>query len=325
MRRLAAVAESFPLARPFVISRWARHAAEVVTVTVAEGSLAGRGEATPNRRYGQSVKGCLAEIMAMAPAIAAGIGRDELQAMAPGPARNALDCALWDLEAKRAGTTVFAMLGRTPPDTIDTAFTLSLAAPGEMAEEAARHAARPVLKLKLGAGDNPQRIAAVRAAVPGARLIADANEALAPHGLARQIDEMAALGLELLEQPLPAGADTALAAFAHAVPVCADESCHLAADIAGLAGRYEAVNIKLDKTGGLTGALELEAAARAAGLKVMVGCMVSTSLGLAPAQVLAAGADFVDLDAALYLSKDRAEAIAYTPDAMAIARPALWG
>ena len=325
-RSLVVCEEQFPLKNVFTIARGSRTEAQVVTVTLTEGKHRGRGEATPNLRYDETGQSVIAAIDAVAGEIEAGIDRAGLQAlMSPGAARNAVDCALWDLEAKMTGTPAFALAVRTPPVSIPSAYTLSLGTPEEMAREANTHKQRPLLKLKLGGGDDLSRVAAVHEAAPNARLIVDANEAADPDNLQSLIDGLAGLGVEMVEQPLPAGDDAALADLTHTIPLCADESCHVAADVAALKGRYDIVNIKLDKTGGLTEALKLEARARAVGLGVMVGCMVSSSLGLAPAQIVAASADFVDLDTALYLARDRASPIIYANTNMAIAKPELWG
>ncbi|MHA1522878.1 MAG: N-acetyl-D-Glu racemase DgcA [Alphaproteobacteria bacterium] len=325
-RTLAVCEEEFPLKKVFTIARGSRTMAQVVTVTLTQGAHTGRGEATPNVRYDETRASVMRDIRDVAGEIEAGIDRAGLQSlMPPGAARNAVDCALWDLEAKATGIPVFTLAGRTAPNAIPSAYTLSLGSPEEMAREAQTHALRPLLKLKLGGGDDLARVAAVHQAAPGARLIVDANEAADPDNLQGLIDGLANLGVEMIEQPLPAGNDAALAQVTHTIPLCADESCHVAADVAALKGRYDVVNIKLDKTGGLTQALELEARARAVGLGVMVGCMVSSSLGLAPAQIVAAGADYVDLDTALFLASDRAAPITYANTDMAIATPQLWG
>jgi L-alanine-DL-glutamate epimerase-like enolase superfamily enzyme len=319
--------ESFPLAIPFRISRALRRAADVVCVTLTEDGVTGRGEGRPIERYGESCASAHDEIAAVAGDLAAGLDRPGIDAtMRPGAARNAVDCALWDLDAKRAGTTVWALAGRARPDAIETAFSLSLDRPTRMARAAANARRHPLLKLKLGGdGQDVARIAAVRDARSDARLIADANEALLPRDLPEVIDAALRFRLEMIEQPLPADRDRELDGIAPAALFCADESCHTTHDLDRLCGRYGMINIKLDKTGGLTEALRLETAARAAGFKVMVGCMFSTSLGIAPAQIVAAGADLVDLDAPLYLAADRDSAITYDGAAMRPADPALWG
>ena len=246
--------------------------------------------------------------------------------MPAGAARNAVDCALWDLEAKLAGTSAWAMCARTPPERILTAYSLGIDTPSAMAEAAGAAQRAPLIKIKLaGDGADIERMDAVRGARPDARIIVDANEALDLERLAQVLAAARRIGIEMIEQPLPAGDDEALADIERVVPICADEACQTSSDVAGLVGRYDMVNIKLDKTGGLTEALRLEAATRAAGLKVMVGCMFSTSLGIAPAQIVAANADCVDLDATLHLAADRDHPIGIHGCAMKIASPALWG
>jgi L-Ala-D/L-Glu epimerase len=314
--------EAFPLAEVFTIARGSKTEARVVTVTLAQDGVTGRGECVPYARYGESVESVRGQIAALPE----GVTRAALQELLPpGAARNAVDCALWDLAAKRAGRRVWEMAGLPAPAPLVTAYTLSLDTPGRMRAAAARNAARPVLKIKLGTPDDMARLEAVRSGAPVARIIVDANEGwtaelyrdLAPH--------LARLGVVLVEQPLPAGRDDMLAEIARPVPVCADESCHDRATLAALKGKYDAVNIKLDKTGGLTEALALRDAARAAGFQVMVGCMVGTSLGMAPAALVAQGAAFVDLDGPLLLARDRDAAIRYEGSQMAVPEAALWG
>ncbi|MGE0700200.1 MAG: N-acetyl-D-Glu racemase DgcA [Hyphomicrobiaceae bacterium] len=322
-----AVSEIFPIRGTFTISRGARSQAEVVVATVQDGTgCTGRGECVPYARYGETVDGVLALIRAHA---AAGPldSRRLARELPAGAARNALDCALVDLEARRQRTTAAALLGVVPPLTPRlTCFTLSLAAPDAMADAARAAADKPLLKLKLGGGPlDARRMAAVRAARPDVRLVADANEAWSEADLIPLLSAAAAAGVELVEQPLPAGADSALGGIARPVPVCADESAHTAADIPLLAGRYDAVNIKLDKAGGPTEALVMTRAAKAAGLRVMVGCMVSTSLAMAPAWLMAGYADWLDLDGPLLLARDREPAVAYRDGHMLPPPPSLWG
>ncbi len=247
------------------------------------------------------------------------------QALPAGAARNALDCAFWDLEAKRAGRPVWALLGLKAPAPVTTAYTLSLDTPEAMGRAAAENAARPLLKLKLAGPDDLARVEAVRENAPAARLIVDANEGWSLDDYVELAPKLAGLGVDLIEQPLPAGKDAALAGMRRPVPVCADESCHDSASLAGLAGRYDAVNIKLDKTGGLTEALELKDAAGAQGYEIMVGCMLATSLAMAPATLVAQGARFVDLDGPLLLDRDRAEGLYYEDSLLHPPEPALWG
>jgi L-Ala-D/L-Glu epimerase / N-acetyl-D-glutamate racemase len=326
MRRLEARHESFPLRGVFRISRGAKRTSEVVTVTLREDGHIGRGEGTPYGRYGESLPSVLAEIEAARPAIEAGIDRqDLLQAMTPGAARNAVDCALWDLDAKRAGRRAWELAGLPAPTGLQTAYSLSLDTPERMAAAAAEKADWPVLKLKLAGAGDIERVGAVRAAAPDAKLIVDANEGWRPEDFATLANALAPLGVALIEQPLPAGNDRGLAGVPHPIPVCADEACHVAEDVPALSDRYDAVNVKLDKTGGLTAALALAAAAEAAGLAIMVGCMVSSSLAMAPAMLVARRAAFVDLDGPLLLDRDRDSPIRIEKGRMAPPEPALWG
>jgi L-Ala-D/L-Glu epimerase len=267
-----------------------------------------------------------AAIAAMAEPIAAGFDRERLQgAMPPGAARNALDCAFWDLAAKRAGQPVHALLGLAAPGPLITAYTISLATPQAMGQAAAKAADRPLLKVKLGGADDPARIAAVRRAAPDAELIVDANEGWSAVDLAQNLAACAQAGVTLVEQPLPAGRDDVLARVARPIPVCADESVHGSASLAALAGKYEAVNIKLDKTGGLTEALAMAREAERLGFSLMVGCMVATSLAMAPAMLVAQRARVVDLDGALLLARDRPHGLIYDGSRVHPATPALWG
>lgn len=324
--RLTVRRESWPLAQPFVISRGSRTTAEVVVAELVAGEHRGRGESVPYARYGETVDGVVAAIEGLAPAIAEGLDRAGLQtALPPGAARNALDAAFWDLEAKSSGKSVSRLAGIEPPRPVITAYTLSLAEPEAMARAAAEHAARPLLKLKLTGEGDLERVRAVRAAAPKSRLIVDANEGWGPEHFERFAPALADLGVALIEQPLPAGRDEALAKIAHPIPVCADESCHVSEDIEGLVGKYDVVNVKLDKTGGFTEALVLVQAARAKGFGVMVGCMVGTSLAMAPACFVAEGAEFVDLDAPLLLAKDRQPGLRYDGSTVYPPKPALWG
>ncbi len=326
LRYLETAAETWPIAGRFAIARGARTEAVVAVAVIREGADVGRGESVPYARYGETVAGTLAAIAAMAEAIGGGLDREGLRAAMPaGAARNALDCALLDLEAKRSGRSAAAILGLGPLRPLVTAYTLSLDTPEAM-EAAAREAAhRPLLKVKLGGAGDPARIAAVRRGAPGARLIVDANEAWDVGGLAANITACAAAGVELIEQPLPAGGDDALAAIPHPVPICADESMHLAADVAALVGRYDAVNVKLDKTGGVTEGLAAAREAKRLGLGVMAGCMVGTSLAMAPALLLAQDADFVDLDGPLLLARDRDPGLRYDGSLVYPPGRELWG
>jgi L-alanine-DL-glutamate epimerase-like enolase superfamily enzyme len=313
--------EKWPIAGSFTIARGSKTEAVVVVAEVSDGQITGRGECTPYARYGETPEGVLAQVRA-----ANATTRAELmQTLAPGAARNALDCALWDFEAKSSDRSVAALAGLPPLQPVLTAYSLSLADPEAMAVKAAAARAYPLLKLKLGADGDAERLSAIREARPDARLIADANEGWRAETVAEMLARCADAGVEVVEQPLPAGDDAILAEIPRPVPVCADESAHVAADIHRLVGRYDAVNIKLDKAGGLTEALAMAQAARHAGLKIMTGCMVATSLAMAPAMLIAQGADWVDLDGPLLLARDRAPGLSY---AGAFIRPpsgALWG
>jgi L-alanine-DL-glutamate epimerase-like enolase superfamily enzyme len=321
-RIVEATGEAWPLAQPFVIARGAKTQANVVLVRVSDGRHAGQGEAVPYSRYHESVEGALAALRS----IDGPVERRRLSELLPaGAARNALDCALWDLEAKQAGTRAWTLAGLPAPEPVRTAYTLSLGEPDAMAAAARAVPHLELLKLKLGGAGDPERLAAVRAARPDARLVADANEAWTPDMLAPFLAAAAAAGVELVEQPLPADADAGLAHIARAVPVCADESAHTSRDLDGLRGKYDAVNIKLDKTGGLTEALLMAQAARAAGFRIMVGSMVATSLAVAPAILLAQGAEWVDLDGPLLLARDRAPALAIKDGWISPPAPELWG
>ncbi len=318
--------ESWPIRGAFTISRGSKSAAEVVVAELVEGEHLGRGECVPYARYGESVEGVMAALEGLAGDLESGLDREGLQAALPaGAARNALDCAFWDLEAKRAGKRVWVLLGLAPPEPLVTAYTLSLDTAAEMGRAAAANAGRPLLKLKLAGPDDLERVAAVRAGAPAARLIVDANEGWDARQYAALAPALAALGVELIEQPLPAGGDAPLAGLARPVPVCADESCHDSASLAALAGRYDAVNIKLDKTGGLTEALKLKAAAEAAGFEIMVGCMLATSLAMAPALLVAQGAKVVDLDGPLLLEGDRPQGLRFEGSLVHPPAPELWG
>ncbi|MCY3739003.1 MAG: dipeptide epimerase [Gemmatimonadaceae bacterium] len=327
MPELTVVSETWPMAGTFTISRGSRTHVEVVLVELRDGPSVGRGECVPYPRYGESVDGVMEQLRGAAAGIEGGWTRSELaREVPPGAARNALDCALWDLEAGRRGTTVHELAGRPAPGPLTTAYTLSLGAPEAMGAAATAESRRPLLKLKLaGDGGDVDRVRAVREGAPESRLIVDANEGCTADGLPSLMDHLAGLGVALIEQPLPADEDGALAVLEHPVPLCADESCHTAADLRRLRDRYEAVNIKLDKTGGLTAALELEDRAREAGLRVMVGCMVGTSLAMAPAVLAAQGAEWVDLDGPLLLARDREPGLRYEGSTVEPAAPELWG
>ncbi|MDU0360119.1 N-acetyl-D-Glu racemase DgcA [Rhizobium sp. 25PS6] len=317
---------SFPIAGTFTISRGAKTEAEVITCTLVEEGAQGLGECVPYRRYGETMQSVFAQIEAARPLIEAGISRrDLLSAMPPGAARNAVDCALWDLEAKRTGDSVAARLGLSAPQPLTTAITISLGEPEVMAARAREHAGRALLKVKVGTGDDESRIRAVRAAAPDAEIILDANEGWPEAVLERHLHIAAEAGIALVEQPLPAGRDGLLAEIRRPLLVCADESVHHTGDLASLADRYDAINIKLDKTGGLTEALVMKAEAERLGFSIMIGCMVGTSLAMAPAVLLAQNADFVDLDGPLLLARDREPGLRYTASLVFPPETTLWG
>jgi len=318
--------ERWPVQGAFTISRGSKFEAVTVVAEIASGGHVGRGECVPYPRYAETPEGAQAALMAMQDAVHGGLDRDALQAaMPPCAARNALDCALLDLEAKQSGKRVWDLLGRPRPKPVTTAYTISLASPEAMAEATAAAAARPLLKIKLGGADDVERIAAVRRAAPRSELIVDANEAWTPDSLEENLAACALAGVTLVEQPLPAGRDEALARIRRPVKVCADESVHDRSSLEPLRGRYDAVNIKLDKTGGLTEALAMADAAKALGFDIMVGCMVATSLSMAPAMLLAAQARFVDLDGPLLLARDRAHALRYDGSLVHPPDAELWG
>ena len=326
MPSLSAQVERWPLKQAFVISRGAKTEAAVVVAEIVDGRHRGRGEAVPYARYGESIENVVAQIETVRGRIEAGADRIELQGLLPpGAARNALDCALWDLEAKRERKRAWALAGRARLDPVKTCFTISLAAPEAMAEAARANSRRPILKLKIGERDDLAAVAAVRAAAPKTRLIVDANEALTFDELRRLAPELAALGVMLIEQPLRAGEDAVLEGYLSPVPLCADESLHTRAELAACARRYASVNIKLDKAGGLTEALALAAEARDMGLSLMIGCMVATSLAMAPAMILAQGAEVADLDGPLLLTRDREPGLAITGSLIEPPPPELWG
>ncbi|TBF35953.1 dipeptide epimerase [Rhizobium leguminosarum] len=317
---------SFPIAGTFTISRGAKTEAEIITCTLIEEGAQGLGECVPYRRYGETMESVFAQIEAARPLIEAGISRsDLLSAMPPGAARNGVDCALWDLEAKRTGDRVAARLGLSAPQPLTTAYTISLGEPEVMAAQAREHAGRALLKVKVGTGDDESRIRAVRAAAPDAEIILDANEGWPEAVLERHFHIAAEAGIALVEQPLPAGRDGLLAEIRRPLLVCADESVHHTGDLASLADRYDAINIKLDKTGGLTEALSMKAEAERLGFSIMIGCMVGTSLAMAPAVLLAQNADFVDLDGPLLLARDREPGLRYAASLVFPPEAALWG
>ncbi len=325
-RRLQVHEDTFPIAGSFTISRGSRTEIQVMVAEITDGTHRGRGECVPYAHYGESMASVRQQIEGMAGLIAGDGSREALNAaLAPGAARNALDCALFDLEAKIAGRRAWDLAGLAPPPDLLTAYTLSLGEPEAMAKAAQEARGRRLLKLKLGGAGDPARVAAVRQAAPDARLIVDANEAWEPDMFLPFSEALAGQGVELIEQPLPSGGDQMLADCPHPVPVCADESCHVSADLEALAGRYDLVNVKLDKCGGLTEGLILVREARRRGFGVMVGCMLGTSLAMAPAILLAGQADYVDLDGPLLLASDRDAALVYRDSHVAPPSPDLWG
>ncbi len=314
--------DCFRLARTFTISRGSKTEARVLTVRIQRGGATGQGECVPYPRYGETLDSVRAQIATLPDSIT----RPALQdALPPGAARNAVDCALWDLEAKLAGKRVWDLAGLPRPKALDTAFTLSLGSPEDMRDAAARNAWRPILKIKLGTPDDMPRLEAVRQGAPRPILIIDANEGWSAEVYADLAPHLVRLGVALVEQPLPAGQDDMLAEIARPLPVCADESCFDRASLAGLKGKYDVVNLKLDKTGGLTEGLATRDLARAMGFKVMVGCMVGSSLAMAPAVLLAQGADWTDLDAPLLLSEDRDHPLWYDDEGVHPSDANLWG
>jgi L-Ala-D/L-Glu epimerase / N-acetyl-D-glutamate racemase len=325
-RTLKAYQESWPIQGSFRISRGAKTTAEVVVVEITEDGVTGRGECVPYKRYGETPSTVLDELTTVRAQIAHGAGRVDLLSLLPsGAARNALDCALWDLEAKLSRTTVAELAGLSKAGPLITAYTISLDTPEAMGNSAAHHADRPLLKLKLGGELDVERVRSVRLAAPSARLIVDANEAWTAETTQIFLPEMAELGVELIEQPLPAGEDQILQELQRPVPICADESCHDTASLDLVAANYDFINIKLDKTGGLTEALQLVEAARDFGLGIMVGCMLGTSLGMAPAMMLGSYARYVDLDGPLLLEKDRTNGITFDRSVMHPPKSDLWG
>jgi L-alanine-DL-glutamate epimerase-like enolase superfamily enzyme len=318
--------ERWPIAGSFVISRGAKTEATVVVAQLRDGALIGRGECVPVARYDQTPESTAAVLNGLADAVAGGLDRQALQSALPaGSARNALDCAFWDLEAKRAGKAVHELAGLPVPKRVTTALTISLGTPEAMAAATQKAAHRRLLKIKLGGDGDPARIKAVRQAAPRAELIADANEGWTENNLVENLRACADAGVTLVEQPLPAEKDAVLGSIQRPLTVCADESIHDRSSLQALAGKYDAINIKLDKTGGLTEALALAREAERAGLGLMVGCMVSTSLSMAPAILIAQRARVVDLDGALLLARDRDGGLRYADSEVYPADTALWG
>ncbi|NNK77253.1 MAG: dipeptide epimerase [Litoreibacter sp.] len=319
---ITVTADSFQLAEVFTISRGSRTEAQVLTVDIRRDGNRGCGECVPYARYGETLESVIAQIEALP----ADISHADLQdALPAGAARNAVDCALWDLEAKTSGEPVWKLAGLSAPKPEITAYTLSLDTPERMERAAAKHRARPILKIKLGTTDDMARLEAVRRGAPDTKIIVDANEGWTAEVYADLVPHLQRLGVTLVEQPLPAGADDALSEIARPVPICADEACHDRASLPALKGKYDLVNIKLDKTGGLTEALALRDAARSEGYGIMVGCMIGSSLAMAPAVLVAQGADVTDLDAPLLLAEDRDQPLAIDSAGVHPATPGLWG
>lgn len=319
--------ESWPLAKVFRIARHASTEAEVIVVELADGEHTGRGECSPTAHYGESVASVVDQLESSRQALQQGADRAQLaQLLPPGAARNALDCALWDLQAKQTGRRVWQLAGFDALDAVTTAYTLSIDGPAAMGAAARDQAARPLLKLKMaGDGQDLDRVEAVRANAPEAEIIVDANESWSIENYRDLVPAFAKLRVAMVEQPFPADADEVLALLARPIPVCADESCHTRADLARLAGRYDLVNIKLDKTGGLSEALALREQALSDGFGIMVGCMIGTSLAMAPAIVAAQGARFVDIDGPLLLAEDRRPGLDFSGSLAAPSTPQLWG
>ncbi|WP_026379624.1 N-acetyl-D-Glu racemase DgcA [Afifella pfennigii] len=315
--------EAWPIAGAFTIARGSRTEATVIVVTVSDGEHRGRGECVPYARYGETVESVAETIRGLD---LDGLDRQELRRRLPaGAARNAVDCALWDLEAKASGRPAIVACGHIAARPVETAYTISLGTPDDMADAAHRAGERSILKLKLGGDGDAERVRAVRATAPRMRLIVDANEAWSEKNILENMRACAEAHVELIEQPLPADADEMLRDIPHVAPICADESLHTLADLDGLAGKYDAINVKLDKSGGLTEALDLLRAARARGYLVMVGCMLGTSLAMAPAVLLAQEADIVDLDGPLLLARDRKPSLAYVGTLVEPPPAGLWG
>ena len=324
MLTIEAREEVWPLREPFRISRGSRTEAQVVVVTVGDDEHVGRGEGVPIKRYGQSAESVLAQIESIK--AEKNLDRQRLQQLLPaGAARNALDCALWDLEAKTSGKRVWELANVPIVPEVETSFTISLDTPEKMAAAAAV-AELPILKLKLQGDDlDLARVKGVRESAPAARLLLDANESWSPEHYRKIVPTLKELGVELIEQPFPADADEVLETLDHQVPVCADESCHTTVDLPRLNNRYEAINVKLDKTGGLSEALRLCERARESRFKLLIGCMVCTSLGIAPARLLASAANYVDLDGPLLLVRDRDHGLAYRNGKIEMPSREFWG
>jgi len=323
--QIVAEEETWSLKQPFRISRGSRTEARVVVVTMSDGEHIGRGEGVPLARYNQNTASVLAQIESIS--CEKHLDRQRLQELLPaGAARNALDCALWDLEAKTSGKRAWELANISMVPEVETSFTISVDTPEKMSAAAQTNANLPILKLKLGGNKlDLARVEAVRKAAPAARLLIDANESWSSEHYREIVPALKGLSVELIEQPFPADADEALETFDHPIPVCADESCHTIADLSRLTSRYEVVNVKLDKTGGLTEGLRLCERARESGFKLLIGCMVCTSLGIAPARLLASAADYLDVDGPILLARDREYGLVYRNGKIGVPSRELWG
>ena len=318
--------ESWLIEGSFTISRGSRTHANVVVVELQQGEHTGRGECVPYARYDESIESVIAELAALEDKIVAGLTRQEMQSLLPaGAARNALDCAYWDLACKQSGQRIWQQLEVAQPESVITAFTLSLDTPERMKAAAIKNAHRPLLKLKLAGEGDVKRVAAVREGSPNARIIVDANEGWNEAQYLAMVPELVKLNVEMIEQPFPASNDAALAHLPRPITLCADESCHDSSSLKNIIGRYDMINIKLDKTGGLTEAIALKEEAEEAGLQVMVGCMVATSLAMAPAFIVAQNVQIVDLDGPLLLAEDRQSGIQFDESLMNVYQAVLWG
>jgi len=325
-RRLTAEVESWPLARPFAISRGVKTQADVVVARITEGAVTGWGECVPYPRYNESVEGVAADMEKLTPAVAEGMDREYLLgALHAGAARNALDCALWDLEAKQSGKRVWQLAGIDAPTSYVTAETIGIGSVDEMADAATRLKSAPLIKVKLDGQLVMERMQVIRDHAPSSRLIIDPNEGWTIDQLKDVAPKLADLGVEMIEQPIPAGLDDGLTAYDPPIPICADEACHTSADLDGLKGKYQMINIKLDKTGGLSEALKLARLATEAGFDIMIGCMVGTSLAMAPAVLLGGHAEFVDLDGPLLLKQDRGGGLTFRDGYVHPPEASLWG
>ncbi len=326
MATLGVRSETWPIRGQFAISRGSKNKVEVVIAEISDGSYKGRGECVPYPRYGESIDSVITLIQAQQGNLERGMSRSELQTELPaGAARNALDCALWDLQAKKENKSPSALLGMTSLKRLTTAYTLSLNNPEKMELAARENAHRPLLKLKLAGEGDFERVQAVREGARDSRLIVDANEGWTPELYEKLVPQLLSLGVEMIEQPFPAGEDDSLKSLPHPITICADESCHDRNSLTNIIGKYDMINIKLDKTGGLTEALALRDAAEAKGLKIMVGCMLATSLSMAPAMLVAQNADIVDLDGPLLLAKDRDGGLQFEQSYVYPPQSRLWG